>query len=94
MVLPQKRQRTDNPCDCSPTKKIKYHHQAFWDNLSRIWLTPRALRELDRRTVDQALPKVSGAECQSSARFARHGGPDISCLRGVSWKDDRVQKSS
>jgi len=38
------------------TKKFKKHHSAsrfpppdFWDSLSKIWLTPQALREVDRR---------------------------------------------
>lgn len=33
---------------------------AFWDNLSKIWLTKRALRELDRRNIQTASnPAVS-----------------------------------
>lgn len=86
----------------------------FWDNLSKVWLTKRALRELDRRSsrvhwscrprqpVTQralaALKKKSRQPSQPAAEFlsyctptglkdikyfARHGGPDISDLRGV-----------
>ena len=41
-----------------PTKRRKQDNQqrhripgSFWDNLSRQWLTPRALREFDRLTA-------------------------------------------
>ena len=90
----------------------------FWDNLSKIWLTKRALRELNRRNKQTAarLPKSpyrqqhklvtrsSVAKWQEDQRrtvpgedtvsdrspgvrnikiFARHGGPDLSDLKGV-----------
>lgn len=60
----------------------------FWDNLSKIWLTPRALRELDRR--NNTNPSTISTATSSSitaiilARFARHGGPDLRYLQGVS----------
>ncbi|KAA6408245.1 MAG: hypothetical protein FRX48_07987 [Lasallia pustulata] len=59
----------------------------FWDNLSRLRLTPRALREFDRRTVWPAAPvppKRTGKEDINLARlkrFARHGGPALDDLR-------------
>ena len=62
----------------------------FWDNLSKLWLTPRALREFDRRTVQPATPvppdqigerNISLAQLK---RFAKHGGPSLGDLRGVS----------
>jgi len=62
----------------------------FWDNLSRLWLTPRALREFDRRTVQPTAPVPpdrTGEEDIDLAqlkRFARHGGPSLGHLRGVS----------
>ena len=93
---------------------------AFWDNLSKIWLTKRALGELDRRIIQatqrpyqqfshrrphrpvtrHALVelKEKRQNYQSTANnlfdcapwcskgiklFARHGGPDLSDLRGV-----------
>ena len=62
----------------------------FWDNLSRLWLTPRALREFDRRTEWPAAPvppKQTGKEDINLAqlkRFARHGGPALGDLRAVS----------
>ena len=105
------------------TKKFKKHHSAsrfpppeFWDSLSKIWLTPRALREVDRRnhinhgtfarspaqylgefdrrnwfqrstrgadsTTVQALANQFKSR-NDLQRFARHGGPELSNLRGV-----------
>ena len=63
---------------------------SFWDNLSRQWLTRRALREFDRRTVwpgTPLTPSRAGKENINLAklkRFARHGGPSLSDLRDVS----------
>lgn len=62
----------------------------FWDNLSRLWLTPRALRELDRRTVRPAPPArpdqtdLQDIDPEELRRFAKHGGPALGDLRGVS----------
>ncbi|KAI9842468.1 MAG: hypothetical protein M1837_007137 [Sclerophora amabilis] len=59
----------------------------FWDSLSRIWLTPRACREFDRRTsptVTPLPPNLSGLRRARPAklkRFARHGGPSLGDLR-------------
>ena len=64
----------------------------FWDGLSKIWLTRGALEELDRRTARRPSfppPGPSGrdishtATTRELARFAGHGGPDLSDLRGV-----------
>lgn len=63
---------------------------AFWDNLSRLWLTHRALRECDRRARERNIHqqgktgdlKIDSAP--SLKRFARHGGPDLSDIRAVS----------
>ncbi|KAI0818141.1 hypothetical protein GGR55DRAFT_673971 [Xylaria sp. FL0064] len=62
----------------------------FWDQLSKIPLTPRALRELDWRNsiqpeqgieIDIGTPgREEGYSC--IARFARHGGLDLRHLRG------------
>lgn len=63
---------------------------SFWDNLSRLWLTPRALREFDRRTEWPATPvplERTGKEdidLVQLKRFARHGGPSLDHLRAVS----------
>ena len=80
-----------------PTKRRKQDNQqrhrtpgSFWDNLSRQWLTPRALREFGRRTVWFAAPlppHPSGKENIPRAqlkRFARHGGPSLGDLRAAS----------
>lgn len=90
----------------------------YWDNLSRVWLTKRALRELNRRNAQHTYPSScspyrAGRPLTRSFRtelersrqstrsahefiancvaktvkniklFARHGGPDLSDLRGV-----------
>jgi hypothetical protein len=57
---PRKRQRSEPAGQTGtsqpPSKKQRLNHSggsrpppAFWDNLSKLWLTKRALRELDRR---------------------------------------------
>ncbi|GAB1311857.1 hypothetical protein MFIFM68171_02067 [Madurella fahalii] len=53
----------------------------FWDNLSKVWLTPRALRELDRRNNAPGA-QTPAVYTKDLARFARHGGPDLRHLRG------------
>lgn len=64
---------------------------SFWDNLSRLWLTPRSLREFDRRTEWPATPvplvrigKKEKIDLVQLKRFARHGGPSLDHLRAVS----------
>ena len=86
--------------DCSPQptakrQKLKDSRRhrtpsSFWDNLSRQWLTHRTLRELDRRTLRPTVPIPpcpNGKENINPAKlkhFARHGGPNLGDLRGVS----------
>jgi hypothetical protein len=107
----------------SKRQKLNYHFTGslpptFWDNLSKIWLTKSALRELNRRNNKAAsrpprpqyrqvrgpvtrnfLAKLRNRQatqsaadflrhCESSTLkdiklFARHGGPDLSDLKGV-----------
>ena len=61
----------------------------FWDNLSRQWLTPRTLREFDRRTEWPAAPlppdRIGKEDINLTQlkRFARHGGPSLEHLRAV-----------
>ena len=65
---------------------------AFWDDLSEIPLTKRALRELDRRNT-LSVPKspqyrrphrpVTRRILAELKLFAKDGGPDLSGLRGV-----------
>ena len=62
----------------------------FWDNLSRIWLSRCALQEFDRRTAQLVIstPKypsdLKRYPVRDLERFARHGGPSLRDLRGVS----------
>ena len=65
----------------------------FWDRLSKIELWAEALEELQRR-LGKLQPSTAAVHTQDDrsrnpsskdiARFARHGGPDLSSLRGVS----------
>ena len=80
---PSKRRRTlDSAFDRA--------QRSFWDSLSRLWLAPDALRELNRRNaLLEATPARSDRkpEYQTPPRnieaFARHGGPDLSDIRQV-----------
>ncbi|KAI1745816.1 hypothetical protein F4680DRAFT_270 [Xylaria scruposa] len=84
-----------------PIKKVKSFHEPFnynpefYDNLTNIYLTRLALRELNRRTGDRPAPqpitrqeqiKDFAAAARTAgpklARFARTGGPDLCDLRG------------
>ncbi|OAA70711.1 hypothetical protein ISF_02685 [Cordyceps fumosorosea ARSEF 2679] len=69
----------------SSTRKANYPPR-FWNTLSRVWLTPRALRELDRRNatrpLDTATTTVDTVKLNRIALFAKDGGPDLSHLRG------------
>jgi hypothetical protein len=71
-----------------------YPPSSFWDNLSKIWLTKDALRELDRRNTQSAptplhLPRRRAnrpitPNCLAELRqVVAQGLPDISDLRGV-----------
>ena len=64
-LCPRKRQNLEVSQKDTPkpqVKRQKLNHQeaeseanpAFWDTLSKIWLTKRALKELDRRNQYQA----------------------------------------
>jgi hypothetical protein len=91
----RKRARADDPSqEHRPHKRTKsrgsFHQPSnfppqFWDNLSKVWLTRRALRELDRRNGTQPPPGPATPAVYTTdrARFARHGGPDLRHLRGV-----------
>jgi hypothetical protein len=89
---------------------------AFWDNLSTVWLTERALRELDRRNTQGVSNRLLSLQRRPVTRravtewttdkgkwqpatdylagctkdrmdeikqLAKHGGPDLSDLKGV-----------
>ncbi|KAJ9161135.1 Ribonuclease H-like protein [Coniochaeta hoffmannii] len=89
----RKRPRADDLSqDHRPNKKIKptgeLHHRnfppEFWDGLSKVPLTRRVLRELDRRNSAQTAPGPATPAVYTTdrSRFARHGGPDLRHLRG------------
>jgi hypothetical protein len=66
---------------------------SYWNTLSKVWLTRGALKEFDRRHIQEAgqgcYPPIArsksptGQARQRLKRFARRGGPDLSHLRGV-----------
>ncbi|KAF2195614.1 hypothetical protein K469DRAFT_681898 [Zopfia rhizophila CBS 207.26] len=92
----RKRKRTVKaaPATDPPTKHRKRSRQRFktppefWDNLSRVPLCRRALREFNRRTVLPSAPKppvrsvLEGDLVKQLKRFARHGGPSLRDIRG------------
>lgn len=57
----------------------------FYDRLPKIWLTRRALRELNyrNRTRRIEIPTTHYETLPSLSRFARQGGPDLKDIRGV-----------
>jgi len=93
-----------------PWKKAKSRYQsrretntAYWDSLSKLRLTRRALNELNRRNRKRASPIrptiAHGLDPSDEAghlknlsqqlkRFARHGGPDLRDVGGVSLTRD------
>lgn len=88
--LEQSKRAGDSSQD-TPNSSTRSSHSnflpAFWDALSRTFLTVRALREIDRRNglkfrSTESIAKGDRA-ITNLARFARHGGPNLSHLRGV-----------
>ena len=113
----------------SKRRRLGHHstgyHPAFWDNLSKIWLTRSALKELDRRNL-QSVPNLSPRYRQAHRPvtrrflanrkptqpacevlhnctpgtlkdiklFARHGGPDLSGLKGVCTEKPNIWRQS
>ncbi|KAJ3499414.1 hypothetical protein NLG97_g349 [Lecanicillium saksenae] len=106
-VQNRKRRNTyDTTHDSPPAKRIKSISAAritsnfppqFWDKLSKVWLTPRALREKDRRNGIQP-PAIASAVVRATptslARFARRGGPDLRHLRGYPEPKHAARMSS
>ncbi|KID82404.1 hypothetical protein MAJ_11358, partial [Metarhizium majus ARSEF 297] len=113
----QKRQRANEPSQTDtdpPAKKIKTRSEIeleawrswkyppeFWDRLSKIELTHRALEELDRRTRTRRSHPLTPARhsglvpttSKDLDRFARHGGPDLRDLRGHPNPTTRMSSS-
>lgn len=79
------------------TDSVAYSRQ-FWDTLSTITLTRKALAEFDRRRTPGTIHSTSvpaqaaakGRLLRSDTRrlqaFASRGGPDLTILRGVSGR--------
>ena len=96
LVVEAEPKTNSSPPATNKRRKLKnqQRHQtpsSFWDNLSRLWLTPRALREFDRRTEWPVTPiplertgKEEDIDRLQLKRFARHGGPSLDHLRAVS----------
>lgn len=67
------------------------NEREYWDSLSRVWLDRGALREFNRRDRLLRAKAAPTADTVSNlkqrpkdiARFARHGGPDLSDIRQV-----------
>jgi hypothetical protein len=91
--IPNKKPKSTET-DCRPSN----FPPEFYDSLSKIWLTRRALRELDRRNEHLPPPKPKPRPWESRAAklaalarlgvpdlavFATAGGPDLSDLQGV-----------
>ncbi|KAK2594296.1 hypothetical protein QQS21_008002 [Conoideocrella luteorostrata] len=67
-------------------REISNFLPAFGDGLSKVWPTPRALQELDRRNKAKLATRSSaggGAILTDLARFVRRGGPDLRHLRAL-----------
>ena len=66
----------------------------YWDSLSKVWLTPNALWELNRRNalLRANAPPIAETPVNLEQRpknithFARHGGPDLSDIRKVCFR--------
>lgn len=84
------------PLPQPPTKYQKQSRRSrsrtppeFWDNLSRVPLCRRALREFNRRIAQPVASKppkqfaLRGELAKQLKRFARHGGPHLHDIRGV-----------
>lgn len=89
----------DGPSESQPSKRLKSSRTEFYDSLSKVWLTRRALKELDRRTRranspqrPASAPRRVHPESTSKQiqRFARHGGPELHDLRGVRLNCQRL----
>ncbi|KAK3669527.1 hypothetical protein LTR78_010581 [Recurvomyces mirabilis] len=97
----QRKRQRDQPASKEDESRLRAKRQKrspdgyppdVWDNLSKITLTRKALREFDRRTQEKRHPHTASVQetagrilrsnPQRLERFARHGGPDLSKLRG------------
>jgi hypothetical protein len=67
-------------CRCRhPSKRQKHHHHVvryieppgYWERLSKVWLTRRALRELNRRNRNRNTPQPSSPQSQAHRPITR-----------------------
>ncbi|ETN42302.1 uncharacterized protein HMPREF1541_04243 [Cyphellophora europaea CBS 101466] len=83
----------------------RHRSPGFWDRLSKVPLCRGSLREFDRRisasgqqplTSTALVPSARGPRSQHLKRFARHGGPDLTYLRGFasSTEQDGIMSQS
>ncbi|KAI1472151.1 uncharacterized protein F4812DRAFT_453965 [Daldinia caldariorum] len=81
--IPQaKKLKTRSEIELDAWASWKYPSE-FWDRLSKVELTRRALEELDRRTKTRRPPPTHTATTPGDlARFARYGDPNLCDLRG------------
>ncbi|KAH8821755.1 hypothetical protein F5884DRAFT_101721 [Xylogone sp. PMI_703] len=99
-ILPRRKRRrsevtaSEHPSKLHPSERynsrIQFHSAGFYDRLSTLWLTRRALKEHRRRTskaqniqLPSSIPQHLGKDSWGQIkRFARHGGPDLHDIRG------------
>ena len=80
-LILRKRQRVDYI-----TRKVRHAaRDRFWNTLSKVWLTPRALRELDRRNAAQSLEKGCTSDLEHWSR--KRSSVDTSQLSATSLKN-------
>lgn len=81
---PTKKSKTRSEIELDAWASWKYPPQ-FYDRLSSLSLTRGAVEEHKRKTSLLRPSRVSttSSNARDLAQFARHGGPDLSDLRGV-----------
>ncbi|EEQ29627.1 hypothetical protein McanMca71_006708 [Microsporum canis] len=76
----RKRQEPEGPPDQRPSKRSKLDQRsAYWDNLSRIWLTRDALEELDRRNRATTRSAYSHRSFTQQSQRHRYQTPALDC---------------
>lgn len=80
-LISSKRQRVD----CTAQEARHAARDRFWDTLSKVWLTPRALREFDRRNTAQSLEQKYISDWEPWSR--KRSFVDISGLSAVALKE-------
>lgn len=93
LMNPRRAKRTDHEGSNARPRSLRNKipvasaQSNYWDSLSKVWLTPRALQELDRRKRTRqpadVIPPSPEVSCTDPVRFSRRGNPDLSYLRGV-----------